>query len=58
MPRLVSDFGKYEALVMFEMFQNTTYDNKYQMESFYNVAYLPKDQYRSLHLRLIRDKDH
>ena len=52
---------------MFELLQNTSHDNKHQMEAgFYKVAYqtarermdLPKDQFLSLLLRLIVDKDH
>lgn len=66
MSRPLSDFNKYEALETFEMLQNTLHDNKHQMESFYKAAYqtacermdLPKDQFQSLLLRLIGDKDH
>ena len=51
---------------MFELLQNTSHDNKHQMEGFYKVAYqtarkrmdLPKDQFQSLLLRLIGDEDH
>ena len=64
--RPLSDFNKYEAMEMFELLQNTSHDNKHQMEGFYKVAYqtarkrmdLPKDQFQSLLLRLIGDKDH
>ena len=66
MSRPLSDFNKYEAVEMFELLQNMSHDNKHQMEGFYKVAYqtacermdLPKDQFRSLLLRLIGDKDH
>ena len=64
--RPLSDFNKYEAMEMFELLQNTSHDNKHQMEGFYKVAYqtarkrmdLPKDQFQSLLLRLIGDEDH
>lgn len=36
---------------MFELLQNTSHDNKHQMD-------LPKDQFRSLLLRLIGDMDY
>ena len=66
MSRPLSDFNKHEAMEMFELLQNTSHDNKHHMEGFYKVAYqtarermdLPKDQFRSLLLRLIGDKDH
>ena len=66
MSRPLSDFNKYEAMEMFELLQNKSHDNKHQMEGFYKVAYqtarermdFPKDQFRSLLLRLIGDKDH
>ena len=63
MSRPLSDFDKCEAMEMFELLQNTLHDNKHHMEGFYKVAYqtargkmdLPKDQFRSLLLRLIGD---
>ena len=66
MSRPLSDFNKYEAMEMFELPQNTSHDNRHHMEGFYKVAYqtarermdLPKDQFWSLLLRLIGDKDH
>ena len=66
MSRPLSDFNKYEAMEMFELLQNTSHDNKHHMEGFYKVAYqtarermdLPKDQFRSVLLRLIGDEDH
>lgn len=64
--RPLSEFNKYEALDMFETLQETAHDTKHQQENFYRLALqtvrgkldLPKEQFRSLLLRLLENKDH
>ena len=60
--RPLSDFNKHEALEMLELLQHTT---KHERQNFYRLAYqtvrskldVPSDQFRSLVLRLLGEKD-
>lgn len=64
--RPLSEFNKFEALAMVDTLQNTAHDNKHERENYYRLAYqtirakvdIPTDQFRSLLLRLLGDKDH
>ena len=63
--RPLSDFNKYEALEMLKSLQHTAQDNKHERQIFYRLVYqmvlgklgVPSDQFRSLVLRLLGDKD-
>ena len=60
------DFNKYEALEMLESLQLTAQDTKHDRQNFYRLVYrtvrgkldVSRDQFRSLVLRLLGDKDH
>ena len=64
--RPLPDFNKYEALEMLESLQLTAQDSRHDCQNFYRLVYLtvrgklhvPWDQFRSLVLRLLGDKDH
>ena len=64
--RPLPDFNKYEALDMLESLQLTAQDTKHDRQNFYRLVYqtvrgkldVPRDQFRSLVLRLLGDKDH
>ncbi len=64
--RPLSDFDKYEALELLESLQHTAQDIKHERQIFYRLFYqtvrgkmdVPSDQFRSLVLRLLGDKDH
>ena len=65
--RPLSDFNKYEVLDMVESLQHTAQDTKHEQQNFfYHLAYqtvrckldVPSDQFRSLVLRLLGEKDH
>ena len=64
--RPLPDFNKYEALEMLESLQLTAQDTKHDHQNFYRLVYqtvrgkldVPRDQFRSLVLRLLGDKDH
>ncbi|CAH3157185.1 unnamed protein product [Pocillopora meandrina] len=64
--RPLPDFNKYEALEMLESLQLTAQDTKHDRQNFYRLVYqtvrgkldVPRDQFRSLVLRLLGDKDH
>ena len=64
--RPLSDFNKYEALEMLESLQHTAKYTKHERQNSYLLVYqtvrgkldVPSDQFRSLVLRLLGDKDH
>ena len=64
--RPLPDFNKYEALEMLESLQLTAQDTKHDRQNFYRLVYqtvrgklhVPRDQFRSLVLRFLGDKDH
>lgn len=64
--RPLPDFNKYGALEMLESLQHTAQDTQHERQNFYRLVYqtvrgmldVPSDQFRSLVLRLLGDKDH
>ena len=64
--RPLSDFNKYEALEMLESLQHSAQDTKHERQNFYRLVYqtvrgkldVPSDQFRSLVLLFLGDKDH
>ena len=64
--RPLSDFNKCEALEMLGSLQHIAQATKHERQNFYRLVYqkvrgksdVPSDQFRSLVLRLLGDKDH
>lgn len=64
--RPLTDFNKHEALEILESLYHASHDKKHEKEVYYRLVFqtvrgkmdLPKDQFRTLVLRLLGDKDH